>query len=578
MQKRWIIREGDRALAFQLARKLTISPVAAQILVNRGVCDVARAQQFLNPLLKELSDPFLLNDMAQGVDRVLRAIDRKEKIVIHGDYDIDGITATVLLADFLKRMGADVDYFLPSRVDGYGVKKGSIDACREKGARLIITVDCGIGAAAEIDYAAQAGIDVVVTDHHEPEGPSPSCCAVINPKRGDSTFPHTEIAGVGVAFKFAHGILKKCRNEKLSQFPQDIDLRDYLDLVCMGTIGDVAPLVGENRIVVKFGLQKIARGDRRGIRALKNVAGLTGEIDAGHVSFRLAPRINATGRVALAHKAARLLLSDEEVESEMLALELENHNRDRQKIEAEVMKEVFAQIDGDGALAGSRIIVAAGDGWHHGVIGIVASRIVRRYNRPAVVISFDGDTGRGSARSVKNFHILDALRACQDDIHHVGGHAGAAGMAISRGSLARFRERLAAVAADRLSADDLIPAIDIDAEIALDELTGGVMKEISRLEPFGFGNPYPVFLSRRARLSRPPRAVGVGHIKLQVNGGGAEIDVIGFGLADEVNGLGVRQGDEIDIVYSPVMNTFRGEERLQLELTDVKKAKAEVKV
>lgn len=573
MTKRWIIKETDRALAIHLSRKLNISHTTALILANRGIFDVEKAHSFLNPLLKDFRDPFLLNDMARAVGRILQAFERKEKIVIHGDYDVDGITATVLLADFFKRMGGNVDFILPARADGYGLKKGSIDACREKGAQLIVTVDCGIGSVQEIAYARELGIDVVVTDHHEPEGELPSCCAVINPKRADSRYPFQDIAGVGVAFKLAHAILKKCKNDGLSKYNTDIDLREYLDLVCMGTIADVCPLVDENRIIVKFGLQKLTQGNRRGVKALKKAAGLMHDIDAGHVSFRLAPRINASGRVALANKAARLFLCEEEVEAELIAMELENHNRDRQKIEADVLKDAFARVEQDIDLAKEKIIVVWGENWHHGVIGIVASRLVRKFNRPSVVISLDETAGKGSARSIKNFHILDALRSCKDEIYNVGGHEGAAGMSISKDRLEQFRKRLGAVAIERISDSDLIPAIDIDAEIGLDELTYNGIKEFERLQPFGYGNPHPVFVSRNVRITQTPKVVGTDHIKMFVDGSGMEIDAVGFGMADDLKQTPLKKGDRIDIVYTPGINTFRGEERLQLELSDVQLTK-----
>jgi single-stranded-DNA-specific exonuclease len=570
MQKRWIIKETDRALAVHLSRKLNISYTTAVILANRGIIDVDKAHSFLNPLLKDFRDPFLLNDMDRAVGRILSAFDRQEKIVIHGDYDVDGITATVLLADFFKRMGGEVDFFLPSRADGYGLKKGSIDACSEKGARLIVTVDCGISSVQEIAYARELGIDVVVTDHHEPEGDLPACCAVVNPKRLDSSYPFKDIAGVGVAFKLAHAILKKCKNQGLSRYSTDIDLREYLDLVSLGTIGDVVPLIDENRIIVKYGLQKITEGNRRGIKALKKAAGLLHDIDAGHVSFRLAPRINATGRVSMANKAARLLLCEEEVEAEIIAMELENHNRDRQKIEAEVLKEAFARVEAEIDLSREKIIVVWGENWHHGVIGIVASRLVRKFNRPAVVISLDDIVGKGSARSIRNFHILDALRSCKEHIYNVGGHEGAAGMSIRKDRLEQFRKQLSAAALETISDDDLLPAIDIDAEVRLDELTYSGIKEFERLMPFGYGNTHPVFLSRAVKISRVPKVVGSDHLKMFVDGAGMEIDVVGFGMADALKKMSLKKGDSVDIVYTPEINKFRGEERLQLELSDVR--------
>jgi len=568
-QRHWAINDSDKALAFVLSRKLHISSLTAQILVNRGLVDIESAHSFLHPLLKSIHDPFSLQDMDKAVSRIIDAVTNNEQIVIFGDYDVDGITATVLLYDFLCRMGAQVDYVLPQRSDGYGFKNTSVDICREKNARIILTVDCGISSLDAIVYAKECGIDVIVSDHHEPGETIPECVAVINPKRSDSSYPFRELSGVGVAFKIAHAVLKQCKVDNKLLAGTDTDLKDYLDLVCLGTVADIVPLLDENRIYVKYGLLKLKMSDRPGIVALKEIAGLDEHIETSHVSYRLAPRINATGRVSLSDTAAQLLLSNKD-EAGALAAALDNDNRNRQKIEAEVVKDAFSVIDKTYDPTKDKIIVAYGDNWHQGVIGIVASRIVKKYNRPAVVISFEENVGKGSARSIGQFHILDALRECKEYITNLGGHKGAAGMTIEKGTIDKFCEKLKEVASERLTESDLSAGIDIDCEIQLNELTHNSVKELEKLEPFGFGNPKPVFISHDVTILGVPRIVGKDHLKLYVDCAGMNIDVIGFGMAQKCTELTTSDCKKIDIVYTPTINKFRGEERLQLELYDVK--------
>lgn len=546
MNKRWVIASAEPALQDTLARQLALPAPLAQVLINRGFHEVEAAQRFLNPQLRQLGDPFALPGMLPAVERILKAIDAQERIVIYGDYDVDGVTSSALLGRVLRSAGATVANFLPHRMEeGYGLSADGLARCRkEHNPQLLIAVDCGTSSRVEI-----AGLkhDVIVVDHHEPPAELPECVALVNPKCGAGE----PFASVGLAFKLAHALLKQRR-----EFSERIDLREHLDLVAMGTVADIVPLVDENRILVKAGLERMPATPKIGLQALMRVAGVAGEVSPYHIGFRLGPRLNAAGRLADAMAALELLLTEDRARAVELAEMLDEHNAERQQIEEQTVQAALRLVD-----ERDRILVVADAGWHPGVIGIVASRLGQRYYRPTVVI---GEGGKGSCRSVTGFSIVGALRDCAELLLKYGGHEMAAGLSVAPANVPELRRRLNAQAGEWPG-----PVVKVDAVVKLGDLDAAFMTELGKFEPCGAENPAPVFMAAGVRLRGVPRVVGKKHLKFAVTDGMTTVEAIWWGMGDVELPAG-----GLEVAFVPELNEFRGVKSLQLKVRDVRAVEA----
>ena len=562
--KTWVLRSpAAPELAAELAAKLGVTPTFASLLANRGFTTAELVQEFLEPKTDKLLDAYIMRDMDRAVDRVLHAIREQEAILVFGDYDVDGITSTSLLTAALMEMGAKVSYFIPDRIrDGYGFSERGVEVARKRRIRLVITADCGITATREVGLARDAGIDVIVTDHHEPLGELPSAVAVLNPKRKDCPYPFKDLAGVGVVFKLVQGLSGRRPDLISSEF-----VYRHLDLVALGTIADVVPLVGENRVFAKIGLERLCTSDRPGIVALKEVAGLrTRRVESGHVAYILAPRINAAGRLGNAESGVRLLLSSDPREAAIIAESLEEDNTNRKKIDESTLEDALLQLKEYGEELPPAIVLWS-DRWHPGVLGIVASRLIERFHRPTILIAADGGEGKGSGRSIPGFDVCSALQECRDCLIGFGGHSYAAGLTIRTECLETFRERLCAVVQSRIVADDYIPKLSIDGPIDLADLNEALVQLLDRLAPFGIGNAEPLFVAEDVKLALPPAVVSRNHLKLTIRENGRDLDCIGFGMGHMAGAL--RNGGRLCLAFVPTINVWQNRARLQLKLRDI---------
>ncbi|MFC1658096.1 single-stranded-DNA-specific exonuclease RecJ [Candidatus Omnitrophota bacterium] len=559
MRKIINIAKEDKKLQNELAKEMGISRVLAQVLINRGVESVESASKFLNPCLTDLFSPWELKDMEPAVERIRQAARRKDKVLIFGDYDVDGITAVALLKVHLERLGIPAIHYIPHRIaEGYGLSPGILEVARGKSVKLIITVDCGINSHAIIKKLAADGIDVIVTDHHQPEARLPSAVAVINPKRQDCPYKYKELAGVGVAYKFAQAFTGS-------------SLWEDLDLVALGTIADSVPLNGENRIIVKEGLKRLSSAVRPGIQALIDIAGINSRrpLGAFAISFILGPRINASGRMDTAESALRLLLSQSPDEARDLAKILDAHNRKRQRVEERVLKQARSLIDREVNFKDHRIIVVSGQDWHVGVLGIAASRLSDEFYRPTILISESADEQycRGSARSIKDYSIFDALVHCRRHLENFGGHKYAAGLVISKGNIQDFRRDINSFAEQTLLKDLLCPSIDADMQLELDDLSEDLVYGLRDLAPFGRANPEPAFYIRNLTLRGQPQAFARDTLKFWVTDSKLTYPVVGFGLAPLMQGL-VEAGS-LDLVFHAEIDNWKENRGLILEAGEI---------
>jgi len=567
MKKRWVIKNTDSESCRLLVSGLKIHPVTASILSGRNITSVSQALLFLNPLLTGIIDPLQLKGMTDAVKRLFAAHANHEPVCIYGDYDVDGITGTALLVSFLRETGFDCRYFIPNRFDdGYGLNCDSIKQISSNGASLIISVDCGITAVKEALFCKELGIDLIIVDHHAPGDTIPDAAAVINPLQPGCNYPFKALAGVGVAFNLLVALRSVLRDAGIFGSQTGPDLRQWLDLVALGTIADVVSLTGQNRIYAFHGLKQLSNSNKPGIVALKKVAGITGDVSCGQVGFRLAPRLNAAGRMESAVPGVDLLLSNSEQESQLISSELDAANAERQNVERSIFDEAVKLVETSGIYPDCYTIVLASNDWHQGVVGIVASRLVERYNRPTILIAINPDgTAKGSGRSIHGFHLLDALKPCASFLERFGGHRYAAGVGINPANLEAFAKAFEAEAASKLTADDLIPRFEIDAEIQPEELNSELVFELKKLEPFGAGNPEPVLMMRGLQVVER-RVVGEGHLKLRLSCEGRSFNAIAFRLAQrETDGL-------IDVAFFPEMNEWNGNSSLQLKIKDLRAA------
>ncbi|MCK4403888.1 MAG: single-stranded-DNA-specific exonuclease RecJ [candidate division Zixibacteria bacterium] len=565
MKLKWELKpEPDQRVVNQLSSELSLPPVAARILIARGLGTKSTAEEFLAPSLENLLDPFLLPDMEKGVNRIIRALKEKEKIMIFGDYDVDGITSTSLLFLVLNKLGAEVNYYLPNRlIEGYGLSEEGILEAERRGVGLIISVDCGITAVEEITFAKSKGIDTIITDHHEPKEVLPVASAIINPKTIEGGYPGGELSGVEVAFKFVQAIYRSLGQD-------ESELVEHLDLVALGTTADIVPLVGENRIFTKFGMAQIAKTTKPGLKSLIFVSGILGQkIGTGQVVFILAPRINAVGRLGDADLAIKLLTTKNESRAAEMARILNDENQRRKDIDSTTLKEALALVEQDVDLANDKAIVLASSGWHQGVIGIVASRLVERFHRPTIMIAIDGDEGKGSARSIPGFHLYEALRECEEYLSKYGGHKYAAGLSILPENIQPFREKFKNVSEKKLSRDDLVPRLLIDSELELGQINPELIKVLDIFAPFGPQNMRPVFMTRNLHVWGEPYVVGNNHLRLRVKKDGPVFDCIGFGMGDMAKPLSMK-GIRLDLAYVVEPNFWNGTYKIQLRVKDLR--------
>ncbi|MFA4842909.1 MAG: single-stranded-DNA-specific exonuclease RecJ [Candidatus Omnitrophota bacterium] len=557
MHKILNIAKPNPQLQKNLSEELKVSLILAQLLINRGIKSTSEAHKFIDVKLSNLLDPFDFLDMTKAVKRIKVAAQTKEKVMLFGDYDVDGVTSIALLKSALTSLGLEVVHYLPHRVkEGYGLNKNAIRMAKENKIGLLVTADCGTSNHEEIQELKRLHIDTIITDHHEPLNcEMPQALSIINPKVKNANYKFRDLAGVGVAYKFAQGITGD-------------SLFEDLDLVSLGTIADVVPLTGENRIIAKEGLKRLSKTKRAGLKALMEVSGVKGKtINATFVSFILGPRLNASGRMDSAHTALELLLCEDEGAALNLAKSVDAHNRQRQKIESAILEEAQALIDKEVNFKEHKVIVLAKEDWHPGVLGIVASKIAARFYRPTIIISLTEKLCKGSARSIKNFHIFDALSGCKHLLEEFGGHAHAAGLVITKDSIQDFKETINRLACDKLRLEDLLPSTDIDMELKLSDLSERLAQELSVLEPYGTGNPEPLFYTRNLKLKGEPQVLGRNTLKFWVTDGELAYHTIGFGLSGLRNSF--LQADSFDMVYTPAIDDWQGNNSIILEAKDV---------
>jgi len=566
MKRLWNINSSDSDLKESLSKELGLLPITAQLLLNRGINSVELAQSYLTPDLNNIHDPFLLKDMDKAVARLIKAFDDKETVALYGDYDVDGTTSTALLTMFFSDIGIKTISHIPERlIEGYGMNKDAMKLISDNGASIVITADCGVSNAEEIEYANSLGLDCIITDHHElPEGILPAY-ALLNPKRPDCTFPFKGLAGVGVAFNLVMALRTRLREVgKLKDAP---NLKRYLDIVTIGTVADMVPLIDENRIFVHYGLKEINNNPRVGVKALMDVSGVKqGEVKTDSIGFKLAPRINAAGRLDKASTALNLLIETDERRAIELAEELDRENSLRRQIEQSILDEVFGMIEsGEYGSKDDKAVVLYKEGWHQGVIGIVASRVVRRYNKPCVMIAIDDDgVGKGSIRGVNSVDMLEGLRHCDKYLDKYGGHKAAAGLTIEKNNLEEFKKEFISFMNTNINDKELTPTIELDGEIAFGDINSGLVGEIEKLAPFGQANKEPVLCVKEASVKQTT-IVGTNHLKVKVGSNGSSIDAIGFGMGDFHPLKG-----PVDVAFSPYIDTWKGQRNLKLIIKDIK--------
>ncbi len=543
---KYIFTKENKKLQDYLSKKCNISPITAQILINRGHEDPEEIEKFLNISLDSLTHPYKMLNLEKACTRIVNSIIKKEKIAIFGDYDVDGITSSAILINFFKEIGYNnLIWHIPSRDEGYGLNKEIIKKFKDKDTKLIITVDCGIQNFREVDYANSLGIDVIITDHHEPSEILPGAFAVINPKQKDCKFPFKELAGVGIAFYLIMGLRIKLREKGIIK--NNLNLLKYLDLVAIGTIADICPLVKENRIFVKFGLNQIKNSNRAGIKALRQLCYLENKnINYWDVGFRIAPRLNAAGRISNPMKALTLLITDQYHEALKITDELNKNNYERQKIEEKILSEAIKLIEKDDKLKSRKSIVLYSDSWHEGVIGIVSSKLVEKYYKPTILISFSGDYGKGSARSIKDFDIFNGIKMCEELLESFGGHKLAGGLMIKREKIAEFIDAFESIVNRLTTKDHFIKKIFIDKIVDFKEINNDLIKELIKLSPFGPSNEEPLLFANDILVSEI-KGFGMNHLQLQVEKNNIAFEAVGFNIANK----NIELGDSVNIAFMP---------------------------
>lgn len=562
-RERVLVREADPAIVARLKAELNIPEGIAKILAGRNLTTFEECKAFFRPDLSQFHDPFSFEHMERAVPRIVEGIKRKEKIVVYGDYDVDGVSSTVLMVKVLRLLGADCEYLLPHRLtDGYGISECGIRQIAELGAKLIISVDCGITAAYETALARQLGMDVIITDHHEPKDNLPAAFAILNPKVHTSTYPDKNLAGVGVALKLCQALaLYTGRGEQL--------WRPFLDIVALGTAADIVPLTGENRVIARFGFDLLNNSPNVGLKALIDLQGISGKkISTSEVVFQLAPCINAGGRLGDPTRGVELLLTEDSSNALQIAQELREVNLERRALDNAVAQEAITWIEQNCTLDNSYALVMGKENWHVGVIGIVASKLVDRFHRPSILFSIGEDgIARGSGRSIPGLHLLDALNECSDILEAFGGHAAAAGMSIRSEKIDLFRERINSVIGEKVSPDDLVPQVVADAEINLSQISPRFFRIVNEMAPFGPGNMRPVLFCKNLKHKCAPRIVGQNHIKMLLTGEGISMDAIGFNFGDRFEDI--CRASDISLAFSLDENVWNGRVSLQMKVKGI---------
>jgi len=568
--KRWLVANPSPDDCLRLMEEASVSPLVAKLLVNRQVMTGEDAKYIVDGDLSNLHDPFLMKGMNIAVDRIMKAIEENEILTVFADYDVDGVSSAAFMIHFFRDLGIPIRHYLPNRmVEGYGLSKEALNSIKETGSTLVITADCGITAVKEVLIAKEMGLDVIITDHHQVSAEGlPQALAVLNPHQPDCPYPFRFLCGVGIVMKLSTAIrtsLYRAGWEK-SRLP---NLRQYLDLFALGTIADVAPLTGENHVLTRHGLEELTTTQKPGLIALKSVAGLNGAVDSQSIGFGLGPRLNAAGRLGKADSGLHLLLSQDISQATDLANGLETVNRERQDVQKWTQKEAEYLISKEVDLENDRVIVLASENFHRGVVGIVASRMVERFYRPAVLIAIKDGLGNGSGRSIPKFNLFKGLQECSNYFQQFGGHAFAAGLTLEVEKIDEFKKTFKELGRKFLSPDDLIPEVNIDCEIKLADVTFELIDEINKLSPFGAVNPIPVFTSRNVIL-RNIKFLGkeANHVRFKVLQKNALKDVIAFNMRSAFENK-LKDGDEVDIVYEATINEWHGNENLQLNLTDI---------
>ena len=561
MNKKWEFYNSDMNKIKEISEKFEISELLSSVLVNRNIVEDHEIKLFLNPTRYDFHDPYLMPDMEEAVERIIKAIENNEKTIIYGDYDVDGITSITVLTRFLKERGLNVNSYIPNRLDeGYGLNKEAIKNIADEGYKLIITVDCGISGTEEVDYAYSLGMEVIVTDHHEPLDKLPNALAVIDCKRKDSKYPFNSLAGVGVAFKLIQAIGMKLKLEEKEYLK-------FLDIVCIGTISDIVPLIDENRVIAKLGLKLVEQTRLPGVKALLNVAAYK-EINSNTVSFGIAPRINACGRMGHERDALDLFLTENIVEANRITEKLNEYNKKRQEIEKRMFEEAVQTIEQEN-IKDKKAIVLGGEDWHHGVIGIVASKITELYYKPSILICFEGNEGKGSGRSISGFDLHAALCSSSNYLEKYGGHEMAVGLSLKKEMFEDFKVNFERLAEDAHT-EEFVPVIKIDKEINLKDITIENVKGLNLLEPFGESNKTPVFIYKNLKIDSI-RALSEGkHLKLTLKDGNTIINAIGFNMGSYSEEFLI--GDKIDVVGILEINSFNGSENVQINMKDIRKS------
>ena len=561
MIKKWQIYETDSQKVQELIDKYNLNLLLATILVNRNILETENLDKFLKPTRNDFHDPFLMPDMKIAVERILKAIENKEKIIIYGDYDADGITSITVLKSFFKDIGVEVSSYIPNRLEeGYGLNKPAVKKIVDDKYNLMITVDCGISAIEEIDYANSLGIETIVTDHHEVGEKLPNALAIVDAKRKDNMYPCRDLAGVGVVFKLIQALSIKLNLKEESYLK-------YLDIVCIGTISDIVPLVDENRVIAKLGLMLVNQTKNLGLKSLLMSSGYK-KIDSTTISFGVAPRINACGRMGHAEEALKLFLSNNLNEVQELTKKLNDYNVKRQDIEKRIYEEAVKQIE-ERNLNKNNTIIVAGENWHHGVIGIVASKITEMYFKPSILLCNEEDESKGSGRSIPGFDLHDALMKCLDHIEKFGGHSMAIGITIKKSELEQFSQSLENVAKEEHT-EEIVPIVQIDAKISLSDINKEMVESLNQLEPFGEGNKMPIFVIKNLKIDSIRALTEGKHLKLTLREGNNMVNAIGFNMGSLAEEYKI--GDKIDVAGMLEINSFNGVDSVQINLKDIMKS------
>lgn len=562
LNKKWLLKEFDKSRVLEISKTFGISPLTSIVLYNRGVREDEQIKNFLSKDIGIMYDPFLMRDMDKAVERINAAREAGERITIYGDYDVDGITAIAILYKYLNGIGIDVDYYVPDRMqEGYGVNRDALDKIKSRGSSLIITVDTGITAVEECEYAAEIGLDVIVTDHHECKERIPDVCASIDPKRKDCKYPFKSLAGVGVVFKLIQAL---DTNSSLFDL-----MEDYADLMCLGTVADISPLTDENRVIVTEGLKRFKRTKNVGLKALIDVSTNGKAITTSTIGYIIAPRINASGRLGCASRSVELFLTDDEETALNLAKSLCEENSLRQQTEQKMFKEALEYIEEHPEVKDDKIIVIPHENWHHGIVGIVSSKITEKFYKPSILFAIDGDEAKGSGRSVSGFNLFGALESCSDLLEKFGGHELAAGLTIKASNIEAFRKKINEYSKDKMAESMLVPTVMLDAAIKVPYITIDTVHDINRLQPFGVDNPTPAFAVRNIKIHKISVMSEGKHLRMTLLKDGKYLDAVGFGMGEYYHHL--EEGDFIDVAFALDINDYKGFQNVQLILKDIKK-------